>query len=254
MRTLQAIVLFMSLTPFADATILPDNDLQIPVSDKNEGLTRREYDAVIDKVEAIYGPIINELGKKLVIKRLWDDPSVNAGTLRRKDEWIINLYGGYPRHPFITSDGYTLVLCHELGHHLGGPPKKKFESKKGWPSVEGQSDYYATSKCLRKIFEDSENLEMSKIENYPEKVTETCSRELSTEEDLAFCKRALNASLSVSAVSAYIRRKEVPELDLKDTNVVKETYEAHPEPQCRLDTYLAGTLSGDRPLCWYAPK
>jgi len=65
-----------------------------------------------------------------------------------------------------------------------------------------------------------------------------------------------------------------------DQHVVKRTFRKHPNPQCRLDTYYAGTLcsidkdipiaihkdgvgqcnrkngdaEGNRPLCWYRPK
>lgn len=129
------------------ASILPENSKVIPVSDKNAGLTEVQYEEVIFKAESFYRPILEKMGRKLTINRLWSDPRVNAGTTKKGNEIIINLYGGYPRHALATMDAYLLVICHELGHHLGGAPRKIFSSgERGWPSTEGQADYFATLK------------------------------------------------------------------------------------------------------------
>ena len=62
----------------------------------------------------------------LKIEKKWSSATVTAGTYRdiRNKQWIINLYGGLARHPLITEDAYALVICHEIGHHIGGAPKK----------------------------------------------------------------------------------------------------------------------------------
>lgn len=244
-------IILLLITCSVSASILPENNLAIPVSMKNQGLSLAEYNLVIDKVEMIYKEVVEEKGRKLVINRLWENPIVNAGTLQRKGEWVVNLYGGYARHPSITPDGYALVICHELGHHLAGPPKKTFENGPGWPSVEGQSDYFATLTCLKRVFEADSN-ETTDIDN--QVIQSLCSDKFQSVNEIKVCKRILSAGLAVSAVSASIRGTELPDLLQKDESVVTQIFEAHPEPQCRLDTYLSGALEKSRPSCWYFPE
>lgn len=257
---------------------LPENNLRIPVSDKNSGLTEARYHAVIDKVEKIYAPIVNSYGSFLKIDRKWESEVVNAGTYRDEGgkHWHINLYGGFARHPSITEDGYALVICHELGHHIGGAPKKTINGMRFWASTEGQSDYFATLKCLRKVFADEDNIEAIARAKIPDLVKEECQH-FPKEWEQALCIRTSLAGLSVASVNADSRKVSAPDFERTDPKVVDRTYDAHPVPQCRLDTYFQGsvcevpsyrTLSqndeklntchealshtkGLRPLCWY---
>lgn len=82
--------------------------------------------------------------------RLW-----NASAQRMGSTWVVNMYGGLARHNEITIDGFALVLCHEIGHHLGGAPK--YGGFNTWGTNEGGSDYFATLKCLRRIFQNDDN-------------------------------------------------------------------------------------------------
>jgi hypothetical protein len=238
----------------AHASILPENNLTIYVDEKSTGLTEAEYHQVIDKVEAAYREEIESKDIKFTINRLWEDPRVNAGTMRKKGEWIINLYGGYARHPKITPDGYALVICHELGHHMGGTPRKKINGTIAWPSVEGQADYFATSRCLKKVFKIEDHIATAaRDEDFHPVVIEKCSSAYKSEYDKAACKRFISAGLAVSAISADIRRAVLPLIETPDPLIVDETFESHPMPQCRLDTYFQGSIQGPRPFCWYKP-
>lgn len=271
--------IFLVFFQTAFASILPENNLAIPPSDKSDGLSEIQYHQVIDKVESVYGPIINKMGKKLVMKRLWEDPRVNAGTIRKENEIIINLYGGYARHPSVTEDGYALVICHEIGHHLGGTPRKYFEGERpSWPSTEGQADYFATLKCLRKVFRKDDNVAIAESQEASSTISQKCSV-FPTRWERALCKRTSIAGLAIGAISADIRNDTVPQIDTPDLSEVKETFEAHPNPQCRLDTYFQGSIcevsssvsvsskdetvgtchalknhtDGLRPTCWFKP-
>lgn len=259
---------------------LPENDMRIPVSDKNSGLSESQYHQVIDKVEKIYAPIAKEYGALLKIDRKWESEIVNAGTYRDAggSHWHINLYGGFPRHPAITEDGYALVICHELGHHIGGAPKKIINGKRFWASTEGQSDYFATLKCLRRVFGQEDNIGAIAKMKIPAIVREECEH-FPTEWERALCIRTSLAGLSVASVNADSRKVPVPEFEMTDPKVVESTYDGHPIPQCRLDTYFQGSVcevpsfrnlsqtdevlntcheslshtKGLRPLCWYRP-
>lgn len=259
---------------------LPENDLRIPVSDKNSGLTEAQYHSVIDKVEKIYEPIVKSYGALLKIDRKWESEVVNAGTYRDEGgaHWHMNLYGGFARHPSITEDGLALVICHELGHHIGGAPKKVINGKRFWASTEGQSDYFATLKCLRKVFAKEDNIEAISKVKIPDIVKEECEH-FPTEWERALCIRTSLAGLSVASVNADSRKVPVPEFEITDPKVVESTYDGHPVPQCRLDTYFQGSVceipsyksvsqsdevlntchdslshsKGLRPRCWYGP-
>lgn len=282
MQKLTVLLPLLLLFSIAQASILPENNLAIPVSEKNEGLSESQYNSIIDKVENVYRPIVENEGRKLTIKRLWESSVVNAGTLRNGKEIIVKLYGGYARHSMVTEDGYALVICHELGHHLGGVPRKIYDAtgEVAWPSVEGQADYFATLKCLRKVFRKDDNVEAAKNLSIPDYIKEKCSAPFEEEWEQALCMRTTMAGIAISNISADIRNTERPDVETPDDSVVEKTYEAHPVPQCRLDTYFQGSIcevssyrslsdrneitgtchakeghsEGTRPLCWYKPS
>ncbi|MFL5785091.1 MAG: hypothetical protein ACJ76H_10800 [Bacteriovoracaceae bacterium] len=260
---------------------LPDNNLKIPPHIKS-GLTREQYDEAIDKVLKVYSPIARIYGGRLNVMRLWDSEVVNAGTIRENGgkTWTINLYGGFARHPYITQDGFMLVVCHEIGHHIGGAPKKIYGSGAIWSSTEGQSDYFATLKCLRKVFAIDDNIEIIKDADVPMLVRTECETSFKREWEQALCIRTSLAGLSVAKVNADGRQLPSPEFEAIDPTEVETTNNNHPVPQCRLNTYYEGSICpvpstrtvsqifdapgtchpktkftrGLRPACWYHAK
>ncbi len=261
---------------------LPPNDLKFPIS-KRTGLSLEQYHEAIDRVLKAYTPVAKQYGATIVMQRSWESETVNAGTYREDQgkSWVINLYGGFARHPYITQDGYMLVVCHEIGHHIGGAPKKYYPDRGLiWASTEGQSDYFATLKCLRKVFRRDNNVEIVNQMDVPENIRKECSLSFTTDGEVALCVRTSMAGLSVARVNADGRSVPLPEFDVVDNNIVDETANNHPVPQCRLDTYYQGSLCtvpstriisqtdevhatchpklgftrGLRPECWFKPK
>lgn len=259
---------------------LPENDLRIPVGAKSlGGLTEAQFNAVIDKVETIYAPIVSNMGGTLKIARKWEDATVNANATR-VGVWLVNMYGGLARHQTITEDGFALVLCHEIGHHLGGAPKVSGFSLNRWASNEGQSDYFATLKCLRKTFLNDKNTTIVRKLKAPKSLTEACAKAWPNKDDKAICVRSGMAGASVAALFAALRSQPEAKFETPDTKVVSSTDDSHPAHQCRLDTYFQGALceasfnedvsqkdevkgtchgslghtTGLRPLCWFKPK
>jgi hypothetical protein len=271
--------LFLFASFAVHSSPLPPNNLSIPVSEKNAGLSERQFHQVIDRVEAVYRPLIEREGRRLSINRLWESTIVNAGTLPRGKEIIINLHGGYARHALATEDNFALVICHELGHHYGALPKKTNEQGQSiWASTEGQADYYATLKCLRKVFEKEDNLAVMAGVEIPRLVKEKCDV-FPLDSERAICQRTSLAGLSTAKISAAVAAASTISFDKPDTTIVEKTFEAHPRPQCRLDTYFRGSFcevsstlalsmtdeatgtchensgytEGTRPLCWFRP-
>jgi len=257
-----------------------ENNLYIPADAKLlGGLTEEQFNNVIDKIETIYSPIATNMGGKLSIARKWDDGTVNANATRSGSSWKVNMYGGLARHETITEDGFALVLCHELGHQLGGAPKVKMFLNK-WASNEGQSDYFAALKCLRKTFLNDDNGTIVSALNAPETLVTACTKNHTNKDDKNICIRTGMSGVSVANLFAALRTSAPAKFETPDTTVVSSTNDSHPAYQCRLDTFFQGSLCGIgmnedvsqqeevqgtchkslghsiglRPLCWFKPK
>ncbi|MEH0861431.1 MULTISPECIES: hypothetical protein [Halobacteriovorax] len=261
--------------------IVEDNNLWIPSNVKGiNTITEGEFNSIIDKIEAIYAPIIEAKGKTLEIERKWEDGTVNAYAQQVGNTWKVSMFGGLARHETITGDGFATVVCHELGHHLGGAPKKSSWWGSSWASNEGQADYFATSKCLRKYMENDNNIKMMNEVEVPAIAKESCAKNFVNENEYAMCLRGSMAGMSLANLFRALRNLTTDlKFDTPDSNVVSRTNHNHPAPQCRLDTYYQGALctidaytdlsdsdvntgacnrdenftNGLRPLCWFKP-
>lgn len=258
----------------------PENDWNIPENFQG-GLSEEQFNKVIDHYVAIYAPKIEELGGKLNVSRGWKNGTVNASAQRLGKVYQVNMFGGLARHPEITEDGFALVLCHEIGHHIGGAPK--VGGLRGmlmkWASNEGQSDYFASLKCLREGFKADDNQAIVSEMNIPALVKNSCESVYANADDSAMCQRIAMAGASVSNLFAAMRNDVPASFETPSKAVVKKTDHNHPHFQCRLDTYFQGALCdrpldealsqkdavtgtchqvngdkiGTRPLCWYKP-
>lgn len=284
---LLSVLFFITTTPghtcdmHGTSGIVEENDLWLDVNHKsNNGMTEEIFNDVLDHVAEIYSPIIADVGKTLQIQRKWDDGTVNAYAQQVGNIWRISMFGGLARHQAVTADGFALVACHELGHHLGGQPKKRSWWGGSWASNEGQSDYFGNSKCLRKYFEKDNNIDIVSQMDVPEMVSEKCMVNFTSAEEVATCERGAMAGLSLAGLFHDLRDMDEPlRFDTPDPNVVSRTDHKHPASQCRLDTYYQAALcevsayvdvsdddattgtcnraashvDGLRPLCWYKP-
>jgi hypothetical protein len=242
------------------------------------GLTEAQYNAVLDRIEAIYAPIVAARGGHLVVNRLWNDDTVNSTADEIGQDWIINMYGGLAREKAITQDGEALVACHEIGHLLGGVPKS---DEYAWGADEGEADYFANTKCLRRFFADEKtNFFTSPVlaaSNDLARAQQACSDSYGDAKERAICVRSMAAGQSVTDLFAEVGGEAPSHLDTPDTSVVSQTNGDHPSSQCRLDTYYQASLcsksvdvdlsdtdpaagacvpsqgyaEGMRPSCWY---
>ncbi len=263
-----------SCDPDGNSGFMPENDMNIPVGAKSANtMTEERFNEIIDKVEGVYKPIVKAKGGILVVKRKWKDGTVNAYAKQFLKWWSVHMFGGLARHEAVTDDAFALVICHEIGHHIGGAPKISGR----WASNEGQSDYFGTLKCFREVFGSEDNIAVVADMNVDPYAETQCRSAWSNEEDVALCIRASMAGKSLATLLAGNSRSV--NFKTPDTSVVGRTNNAHPAGQCRLDTYFQGTLCevskdvdvdkkdatvgtcnrstehevGVRPLCWYKP-
>ncbi|MBT3236472.1 MAG: hypothetical protein HN353_11015 [Bdellovibrionales bacterium] len=281
-----SLIITFSVPTFAcdqdgETGIVAKNDLWIGVDNKdNTEMTEELFNSILDRISEIYSPIIEEQGKELVISRDWTNGTVNAYAQQSGSRWSISMFGGLARHQAVSPDGFALVACHELGHHLGGAPKKKSWWSASWASNEGQSDYFGNMKCMRKYYENDNNQQIVKTMEIDLVVTTTCDKAFDNLEQQAVCYRTAMAGKSLANLFNALSSGNLElKFDTPDPKVVKKTNHSHPKAQCRLDTYYQAALChadaysdvsnddanlgvcsrsaydevGIRPLCWYKP-
>ncbi len=255
----------------------PENNLRISQWDKaTNGMTKERFLAIVASVSDIYAPIVKAKGATLVMNNNWDDDTVNASAQEMGKRWTVNMYGGLARHPLTTDDGFALVVCHELGHHIGGAPRKG----SSWASNEGQADYFGAMKCLRRVLEKADNISAVSKMTIDDEATKQCQMVYKNEGEIALCQRIAMAGKSLGSLLGELGGNSNVQFTTPDKSVVKSTNDAHPQAQCRLDTYFNGILCdksfdqdvdkndpkigtcikrdgytvGPRPLCWYKPS
>ena len=281
--SLVAAVPSIACTPDGREGFVPENNLKISVHQKRAGgISEAQFNSIIDKYEAIYTPIVKGYGGNLMIERNWTDGTVNAYAQQLGKTWRVSMFGGLARHETITEDGFALVVCHEIGHHIGGAPRKVSAWSSSWASNEGQADYFATLKCLRRAWENEDNAAIvNAMTDVPATLTKACGEQHLWNQDYYTCVRGGMAGMSVSKLFQALRSASVePKFETPDTRVVTKTDDNHPAYQCRLDTYFQGALCeaswhedvtstsevtgtchgstgheiGLRPLCWFKPS
>ncbi len=223
--------------------------------------------SIINRIKSIYSPVMREeWGKSFDIYVLKTFKSLaNANT----DEdlwWSVNLGLEFLKQPYMTEDSIVALICHEIGHFLGGPPK--YVTNNVWASIQGPADYFAASQCLRRYFEGQDNQSIVSKMPVPRYVTVKCQDNFSHPEDTAVCQRGAMASFLL-IVALAIERETVSAVQsvsfqTPDTSSFIEIPTTQPSSQCRLDTYFQGVLcnrprddetclgpDGQRPRCWF---
>jgi len=284
----------------------PANNLRIPVRPTGQ-MSELQFKRVLQVVAQVYDPIFRQNGRaKLALFPRWTDDTVNAyaficndakliGTPNYPPECarmqtspgiftpisVVSMFGGLARHPLMTQEGLVLVACHEIGHHLAGYPRYRGNSE--WASVEGQSDYFATSKCARKVFKAiGGNAVWAQRAPVTFEVRNSCVNAFGVNSEASgICMRSAMAGLALARTLGSLKGDpKAINFPNVDKSIVATTFEGHPAAQCRLDTYVAGDTcrvpdtedfnaaeprkgscgpgkvesNGYRPRCWYRPQ
>jgi hypothetical protein len=280
MKIFSILLLFSSRNLFAIDCFMPKNDLKISIDSKyRNDMTEENFNLIIDRVNNVYSPIVKSKKGNLFFSRNWKDDTVNASANRfGGNAWFVNMYGGLARHPLVTDDGFMLVVCHELGHHLGGTPTKGGITG-FWASTEGQADYFGALKCMRRILANDDNELIIKNSPIDPTINQKCNDLYKNNNEAALCKRIGMAGISLANLLGSFKGDTNLSVDTPDPTIVKKSNPDHPNAQCRLDTYFNADLCpinyntdvdkkdptigvctkkiglgfGTRPLCWYRP-
>lgn len=255
---------------------LPENDLYISEAQAmaGRGIVQSQFNDILNRIQRQYANEFAKYGARLVVERKWSDGTVNAYAWQDGNNWIISMFGGFARHPSITYDGFAMVACHEIGHHIGGAPVKPAS----WASNEGQSDYYAAVKCLKRLFANDDNEKILNGRRIDATIKANCQNVHRSRQDQLLCMRVGMAGISMATVLQSMGGGNTPKVTTPDTTRVSSTMHSHPPAQCRLDTTYQGGLcsvspyagvsdrnaatgycfdattypQGRRPRCWFA--
>lgn len=233
-------VVFATSSISAQATILPRNNLHL--QDRLElaqDIDEAQFNKIINDIVVKYVPLAQAHGATLKSNNLWTNPTVNASANQSGSQWFINMYGGLARRAEVTPDGFAMVVCHELGHHFGG---YSFYGDMEWAAAEGQSDYFATQSCARVAWGDKKAENAAYRTDVNPVVKAKCDAVWKKADEQNLCYRVSKAGESLAALLAALGRSPVPKFETPDTRQVSKTSVAHPQAQCRLDTYFYGAL------------
>jgi hypothetical protein len=278
------------LNKLVDQDITPDPDGPIdplPTPPTTGGLDQEEYERILSNLEEIYHPLAQQIGMRLKFIRQWPSPIQDAISGYEEDAegriFTMKFPGGLARHELMSVETYTMVACHELGHHLGGPPLFP-----GGASVEGQADYFASYDCIRRVLEKSGDAHNPEISYQVSPLVEFFCAKAHPRSlyQQRVCQAVAYYGQQVTHFFATKKHQPAPRFATPSLEVATVYYEVgkdpHPPLQCRLDTYLAAALCdqhpitnshssvelnqitpcqtkeqfrlGERPLCWFIPQ
>lgn len=225
----------------SDYFFLPP-ETQMPVSD----VTEQDYIQIIQRFMGFAtADIYAQYRKPLLIPNEWESPFF-AGYAKLDEKYAqISLWGGLVRAPGSTRGALVAILCHELGHLLGGEPRQRIAGA-DWASLEGQSDFFAAKTCMPRFFKAYPQFSL----NISEKVVKKCGDDL-------ICQKTLQAGLEMMNLLQRYSFKEYTPVDLQTlAPATEELITSYPSEQCRLDTYVHGARCHDKdclpPPCWFA--
>lgn len=193
----------------------------------------------------------------------WETPYFSAWVKElTPSQYSINFWGGIARIPGMNDNGLALIACHEVGHLLGGEPRSKLPSFL-WASAEGQSDYYATSLCLKDYFGflfDTGKLNEPEVDRI---LYTRCLTQYAQTRDLLICLNIMNGIEGFKSVLFHLdaEKREIS-YSKKSPKAKKTNTDSYPDPQCRIETLIAGNFCGPyeypclkkekaRPQCWF---
>lgn len=232
----------------ANAEFLPQSDLEnlkFPVDGiQVQNFSEQEFKDIIARVQSLYEREVSQFGGKLKINGDWRSEKLNAAANQLFGNWSVVITGGLARHPKLTLDGFTLILCHEMGHHLGGfafaPSPSPIAGT--WAANEGQADYFAAQSCSRRLWGPEKDINSRISLQATEEMRSLCNKAWTSNDEMNLCLRTLIATESLIATMADIKKIEMPSFNSPDPKVVSATDSNHPHPQCRMDTSLQATL------------
>lgn len=221
------------------------------------------YSNIRSKFISIYAPIIKaERRVDLKLSLNEDFSNMAAGVSLYKEAAQIEMGVDVHRTAAMTPDAYVAMLCHEMGHLLGGKPysKNTLKPTAEWvsntpSSSEGQSDYFSAS-CLQHYFLVNKENNVADT-SVTERIKNLCAAKYKNTTEENSCLRSIKSGFELMIYIASIYEQFGPKSNMPRPNMNLteadgvSAFRLYPSLQCRFDTYLAGVLKQKQPGCWF---
>lgn len=228
------------------------------LNDNQSGISENEVMRIYQFLEREYAHQIPELKKPLSSGFVWSQSFIGAGTTLFDGEFKIMLWGGLVRAKYMNRGALAAVLCHEIGHRLGGEPFQQFQGEKHWSSAEGQSDHFAATDCLPKLYKIFKKEAPAFLIQEKEKASDRICSKLSAELK-SQCQWVATAGIDLIQFFQVYYDVHLPLVNPmeKPQEIVDETlHTKYPSSQCRMEIFKVGAtcfrgLQCARIPCWY---
>lgn len=241
-------------------------------------VNKLDYLKLTTALSSIYEKRIAEKSGQLKFTLKDSDQAPNAYATKNADgPWEVIVISSLLALNEQTTASLGIILCHEVGHFLGGEPyvvgvqltpavRSRAPKKM---SCEGQADYFATSECIKALairipdlFRDNKGLLNPMTSQY-------CEESYVELKDIHLCKETLVASYQATIVYQKIMEElNVPatffgKIDNESTDRTLNYVGEYPSLDCRYETFITGTLCSrlkgnvcndlkwTRPACWF---
>jgi len=190
-----------------------------------------------------------------------------------ESKWEVFAREGYLKQKSTDKDSLAFLICHEIGHFLGG--RRFFAS--ATTASEGQADYYAVTKCMRRYFKNKSHEKFMSLmrKKLNPTVVQMCNKQWGSESHQSqTCQRV---SIAGENFLKALYNKARFSYSTPSKKIAPVPYNGHPSVQCRADTFMQGSLCqvsanvliskldplqgtcnlqdghviGNRPLCWF---
>lgn len=272
------LITFFIFFPFLKlkATLVPEGSEFLLNSRYDNGYEEERFERVTKSFETYWRPHFESMGASFYLDTDWGDGAVNAWAWREGTRYSLEIPGGLSRFHTMSEEAFVMILCHELGHLMGGMPARTSQI-----SYEGQSDYFAALKCFPRFYE----VMLKELNGFKSGVNRTI---FSSEKEFAkkclehqnpkLCEHSLLGALGPTAYYAELEKSKTPSLATPDLTIARRTLDSHPKAQCRFDTMVVATFcpadpfelpswidatvgqchqgfwpTFARPACWYRP-
>ena len=236
-------------------------------------IERHKFNQIIEQLQRLYEPEFKLRQQLLQINGQWKNERMEASARYDEDYRgeiaTITITGAVARHTVITEEAFATILCHEIGHFLGGEPAFfKY-------STEGQADYFAASACMRRLIPSMPDGIFSSPPRAPWLVKRRCVDTYDSREEIETCIRTTMGGFGLSSFVAFRKSQDKPDFETPDPDEAKHLSFEPNTVQCRLDTFIVASLCNpaakrpiekqrpwlcsrngplanySRPLCWY---
>jgi hypothetical protein len=205
---------------------------------------------------------------RVLIDRKFYLPSAGVGILGRKksdgdivpqaSERAVQVSWTLSTAWTVDEDTYLGIICHELGHHMGGSTGSKPE--KIGISSEGQADHFSSHICLERVLEDKPiSIETEDDQYFYNRCLESHHNLADARKCYRIGKVGQNISLWGRNISS-LKKDQISFRKVLNTGAedLSDTVANHPGPSCTTAIFATGGLCSSRDRasckrhgCWY---